>query len=65
MGAVACPVFLGYRVAYEYAAQLGQSATEYEPDGKAAAEIAAMYASICQLLDVSTQRRVDREIAYA
>jgi chromosome partitioning protein len=65
MGAAACPVFLGYRVAYEYAAQLGQSATEYEPDGKAAAEIMAMYASIYQFLDVSTQRRADKEITYA
>jgi chromosome partitioning protein len=65
MGAAACPVFLGHRVAYEYAAQLGQSAAEYEPDGKAAAEITALYASICQLLDVSTQRRADKEITYA
>jgi chromosome partitioning protein len=58
MGADTCPAFLGHRVAYEYAAQLGQSAAEYEPDGKAAAEIQAVYASICQLLDLSTQRRV-------
>jgi chromosome partitioning protein len=61
MGADICPAFLGHRVAYEYAAQLGQSAAEYEPDGKAAAEIQAVYASVCQLLDLSTLRRTDKK----
>ncbi len=80
MGTTTCPAFLGHQVAYEYAAQLGQSVAEYEPDGKAAAEIHAVYASVCQLLDLSTrwpignktqlgfgksiQRRVGKEEAY-
>ena len=43
MGLAVCPASLGYRVAFEYAAQLGQSAAEYEPGGKAAEEIEAVY----------------------
>ena len=61
MGAATCLAFLGHRVAYEYAAQLGQSAAEYEPDGKAAAEIQAVYASVCQLLELSTRRHIGKE----
>ena len=54
MGLVVCPASLGYRVAFEYAAQLGQSAAEYEPGGKAAEEIDTVYMSIDRLLDMST-----------
>lgn len=56
MGVVVCTASLGNRVAFEYAAQLGQAAIEYEPDGKAAEEIRHVYASICALLDMSTSR---------
>ena len=55
MGVAVCPALIGQRVAFEYAAQLGQSAPEYEPDGKAAAEIRHFYKSICRVLDTSTQ----------
>ena len=55
MGVAVCPALIGQRVAFEYAAQLGQSAAEYEPDGKAAAEIQHLYKSICRILDTSTQ----------
>lgn len=55
MGAAVCPVLIGQRVAFEYAAQLGLSASEYEPAGKAAAEIRHLYKSICRVLDLSTQ----------
>jgi chromosome partitioning protein len=54
MGLAVCPASLGYRVAFEYAAQLGKSAAEYEPGGKAADEIDAVYTSIRRLLDTST-----------
>ncbi len=43
MGLKVCPSSLGQRVAFEYAAQLGRSAAEYEPDGKAASEIRDVY----------------------
>jgi chromosome partitioning protein len=54
MGLELCPSSLGQRVAFEYAAQLGRSAAEYEPDGKAASEIRGIYLSIGRLLDLST-----------
>ena len=56
MGLAVCPASLGYRVAFEYAAQLGQSAAEYEPGGKAAEEIEAVYKAIRRLVDMSTRR---------
>jgi chromosome partitioning protein len=56
MGLEVCPSSLGQRVAFEYAAQLGRSATEYEPEGKAASEVRDIYTSISRLLDLSTSR---------
>lgn len=56
MGLLVCPASLGYRVAFEYAAQLGQSAAEYEPGGKAAEEIEAVYKAIRRLIDMSTDQ---------
>ena len=65
MGLAVCPTSLGHRVAHEYAALLGMSAAEYEPDGKAANEIEAVYQSIRRLVDVSTRPgKRDRERAY-
>jgi chromosome partitioning protein len=55
MGLEVCPASLGHRVAHEYAALLGMSAAEYEPDGKAANEIEAVYKSVRRLVDVSTR----------
>ncbi len=54
MGIATCPALIGQRVAFEYAAQLGLSVAEYEPLGKAAAEIRQLYKSICRILDMST-----------
>lgn len=56
LGLEVCSAQIGQRVAFEYAGQLGQSAAEYEPDGKAASEIRQVYASICRYLDASTNR---------
>lgn len=53
MGLDICPVQIGQRVAFEYAGQLGLSAAEYEPDGKAASEVQQLYISICLYLDMS------------
>jgi chromosome partitioning protein len=56
MGLEVCPASLGLRVAFEYAAQLGRSVTEYEPEGKAATEVREVYASVCRSLNMSTCR---------
>lgn len=61
MGVAVCPAVIGQRVAFEYAAQLGQSATEYEPDGKAASEVRHVYESICRVLGNSTRSDKRRE----
>ncbi len=63
MGLNICPVQIGQRVAFEYAGQLGQSAAEYEPEGKAATEIQQLYTSICRLLDVSTTEEAHEQKA--
>jgi len=51
MGLEICSAYIGQRVAFEYAAQAGQTVTEYEPDGRAALEIRQLYASICRHVD--------------
>ena len=53
-GTAVCPALIGQRVAFEYAAQLGQSAAEFEPSGKAASEIRHLYKFISRILDTST-----------
>lgn len=58
MGVAVCPVLIGQRVAFEYAAQLGQSVAEYEHDGKAAMEVQHLYTAICRVLDTSTHRSI-------
>ena len=54
-----CEAALGLRVAVDYAAAGGASAQEYEPRGKAAAEIVAVYQSIRRLVGLPAFRRAD------
>jgi chromosome partitioning protein len=61
LGLTVCPQGLGQRVAVEYAHQLGLSATEYEPAGKAAEEIQQLYMSIWKRLDMSTRLQGDTQ----
>ena len=60
MGLPVSPATIGQRVAFEYATQAGQAVTEYEPDGRAAAEIRQLYGSIRQSLNTSTPRQAAR-----
>ena len=48
-----CPEVLGDRVAFDHANTVGLSGQEYEPAGKAAAEIKRVYMSICSHDDMS------------
>ena len=50
------PVRLGNRVAYDRALILGQTAQEFEPDGKAAQEVEALYMWACHHVNMSTQK---------
>jgi chromosome partitioning protein len=49
------PVCLVDRAAFRHAVVNGQSAQEYEPGGKAAAEVESLYAWTCGQLDLSTR----------
>lgn len=60
-GLTVCPQTLGLRAAFGDSAALGQTALEYEPSGKAAAEILQVYEFISILLDNSASRIVDNE----
>ena len=54
MGVPVCSASLGLRAAVDYAAAAGASAQEYEPRGKAAAEITAVYQIVRQLVGLSS-----------
>ena len=47
-GSRVAPQVIHQRVAYSYAVIDGRSASEYEPDGKAAEEVAALFAWACE-----------------
>jgi chromosome partitioning protein len=48
------PMVLHLRAAHRHAGNLGQAATEYEPDGKASEEVIALYAYTIKLLNRET-----------
>lgn len=52
-----CPVPLVQRVAFSRALITGQSAQEFEPEGKAAKEAQALYGFLRELLDAQSERR--------
>lgn len=51
MGAEVCPCTIGRRVAYRYASAVGLVPSEYEPNGKAAAECRRIYEHIRRKLE--------------
>lgn len=55
MGFAVCPAHIGQRVAFEYAAQAGQTVSEYEPEGRAASEVRRLYEYICRRVDMLTK----------
>ena len=57
-GMPVCPVRLGQRVAFNRCLLAGQTAQEYEPDGKAAQEIAALLQWVSKLVDLPPSRKV-------
>lgn len=59
MGVPVCAASLGLRAAVDYAAAGGASAQEYDPRGKAASEIAAVYDVVRRAVGLSTPRHDD------
>jgi chromosome partitioning protein len=52
-----CPVTIYERADYKTASITAKSAQELEPDGKAAEEIAALYAWLCQTLNIKKEAK--------
>lgn len=59
IGLTVAPVRLGYRVAYDRALIAGQTAQEFEPDGKAAQEVESFYMWACKQVNMSTQKKAE------
>lgn len=58
LGLPVCPIRLGDRVAYDRCLINGQVAQELEPAGKAAGEVARLYAWACAQLNIPTGAQV-------
>ena len=56
-GSRVAPQVIHQRVAYSYAVIDGRSASEYEPDGKAAEEVAALFAWACKQVGLPASGR--------
>ena len=59
IGLPVAPVRLSERAAFRHATGSGQSAQETDPTGKAAAEVAALWAWMCQQVDMPPRKRVN------
>ena len=57
-GLMAAPVHLGHRIAFVHSLTAGQGVVEYEPAGKAAREIKALYAWTCTHVSLSTSKNL-------
>jgi chromosome partitioning protein len=57
MGLTVCPAILVQRAAFGDAPNAGQSASEYEPGGKAAQEIGLVYEFVSKLLKKFESRK--------
>lgn len=55
MGVTVAPVMLTQRAIYHHSTAQGKTATELEPDGKAADEVAALWAWTCERVDMFTR----------
>jgi chromosome partitioning protein len=53
-GAQVAPYLLSQRAAFAHAVIDGRTAQEFEPEGKAAAEVAALYTWLCGIVDMPT-----------
>ena len=58
MGVAVAPVMLTQRAIYHHSTAQGKTAIEVEPEGKAAAEIAALWVWAREHANISTGKRV-------
>lgn len=57
MGLTIAPIAFGHRTAFPDAAALGKAPQEYDPHGKAAAEVKDLYVFVCKHLNTSTHQQ--------
>ena len=60
-GVAVCVASIGHRAAIDHAAALGLSAQEYEPAGKAAQEMVAVYSFITTLVNSQTLKGANQD----
>ena len=58
-----CPHIVADRAAFRHASAAGQSVFEFEPEGRAAAEIAAVHMWLCEQVNMSTRSQPHRRTA--
>lgn len=63
MGLAVAPVCLPERAAFRHSVVSGQTAAEYEPGGKAAADLNRVYEWLCGVMDMSTRPQVNQQVA--
>jgi chromosome partitioning protein len=59
-GVNVCPYIVADRAAFRHASAAGQSVFEHDPNGRAAAEIAAVHMWLCEQLNMSTFPQTQR-----
>ncbi len=65
MGLQVAPVILADRAAYHHSAAVGKTALEYDPTGKAAEEVLALWAWVCKQVNMPARSRVNKKKAGA
>ncbi len=58
-----CPHIIADRAAFRHASAAGQTVFEFEPEGRAAAEITAVHMWLCEQLNMSTRSQPHRRTA--
>lgn len=64
-GLAVCPIVVHARAAHRHAGNVGQGATEFEPDSKAATEILQLYTYTLQLVDKRRAKHAETQSAGA
>ena len=58
-----CPYIIADRAAFRHASAAGQTVFEFEPEGRAAAEITAVHMWLCEQVNMSTRPQFHRRTA--
>lgn len=58
LGMSVCPVMFADRAAFHHSTAAGKTATETDPEGKAAGEVSALWQWVCEQVGMKTRKRV-------